>query len=125
MTARIATKKCRADAAFMLSLISALTSLAIGAAPVSSAEPNSAGWDNDGFNTCKANIPKGISADEYKYQFFLCCQQNGGTPTDRPDLKGCAQPVPTDASSTQQGQGKTPPPRIAILPPGATNRNYN
>jgi hypothetical protein len=107
----------------MLLLISALTSLAIAAAPVSSAEPDAAGWDNDGFNTCKANIPTGISADEYKYQFFLCCQQNGGTPTDRPDLKGCAQPVPA-ANSTQQGQG-TPPPRIAILPPGANNRNYN
>ena len=122
MTAQNATRKCRVDAAFMVSLISAWTSLAIAAAPLSSAEPNAAGWDNDGFNTCKANIPKGISADEYKYQFFLCCQQNGGTPTDRPDLKGCAQPVAADPK--QQGQG-TPPPRIAILPPGGINRNYN
>jgi hypothetical protein len=89
-----------------------MTCISLTAAPIAIAEPNTDGWDENGFNACVAQIPAGDT--DYKYHYFLCCQQNGGTPTDRPDLKGCA--IPTSNGPAQQQETMNPP----APPPGAT-----
>jgi hypothetical protein len=96
-----------------------MTCSPLTAAPIATAEPNTNGWDEDNFNACVAQIPAGDT--DYKYHYFLCCQQNGGTPTDRPDLKGCAVPVGNGVMGHDQqletmDPAPPPPGPTAILP---------
>jgi hypothetical protein len=95
------------------------------AVPMAIAEPDSNGWDADNFKACLAQIPAGDN--DYTYHYFLCCQQSGGTPTDRPDLKGCAIPTGNGVMGQEHQLDTTdpappPPGATVILPPGVNTR---
>lgn len=96
-TIRTRTGQCLAAAALM-------AGVAFGASPIASAA-----WDQASFDKCVKDTVNTASSDR-EFQWLLCCQQNGGTPT-KDDLGiGCKHDNAPPLSA---------PPELTGKPPGA------
>jgi hypothetical protein len=105
------TSQCLAAAALM-------TGLAFGATPIAYAD-----WDQAGFDKCVTDTVD-LAGNDREYQWLLCCQQNGGTPSKDDAGIGCNRDTspPLSAPTDPTGKPGVIPPQVgadASQAPGA------